>query len=321
MLVEVSQMIIRTFYRAVFVLMTIALAGCGGGSGNTQGSGTLQLGITDAPVDSAEKVVIYFEEMVFHHESGDIQRDVYDPVTGLKGYSIDLLTLQAGQWTGLVDSDVPAGHYSWIRLKIDLNKSYIQIAGNQYGLRCTSCENNGYKLNSSFNVEADAVLAYMLDFDLRKSITEPEPNNTNANKDYILRPTLRTIKTAASGKLTGSVDETLIADLGGDITGCSVYVFDGHDANPDDVYIPFDSSMPTTQNNPVSSGKVVETGTGGYEYTVAFLPQGDYTAALTCDAENDSADSDDVLDFAVDANVSITAGVTTTYNFLMPVSP
>jgi hypothetical protein len=313
-------MIIRAFYKAAMGFLFLALAG-GGGGGNSQGSGTLQLGITDAPVDSAEKVVIYFEEMVFHHESGDIVKDVYDPVTNLKGYSIDLLTLQGGQWTGLVDSEIPAGHYSWIRLKIDLNKSYIQIAGQQYGLRCTSCENNGYKLNTSFNVEADAVLAYMLDFDLRKSITEPQPNNTNPNKDYILRPTLRTIKTAASGKLAGSVDETLIAELGGDITGCSVYVFDGHDATPDDVYIPFDSSMPTAQNNPVSSAKVVEAERGGYEYTVAFLPEGLYTAALTCEAEKDSADSDDTLYFAVVVNAEpITAGATTIQNFTLPVA-
>jgi hypothetical protein len=308
-------MIIRTFYRAVFIFMFIALAGCGGGNGNTQGSGTLQLGITDAPVDSAEKVVIYFEQMVLHHESGDIPKDVYDPVTGLKGYSIDLLTLQAGQWTGLLDDTLPAGHYSWIRLKIDLSKSYIQIAGNRYDLRCTSCDNNGYKLNSSFNIEKDAVIAYMLDFDLRKSITEAR-NGTQ----YILRPTLRTIKTAASGRLTGSVDPTLISNLGGS-EGCNVYVFDGHDATPDDIYIPFNSTMPATQNNPVSSGKVIVSDTGGYEYTVAFLPEGDYTAALTCDAENDSADSDDVLTFAIAANVSITAGAITVYDFMMPVSP
>lgn len=308
-------MIIRTFYQSVFAFIFITLAGCGGG-GNTQGSGTLQLGITDAPVDNAEKVVIYFEQMVFHHESGDITRDVYDPVTGEPGYSIDLLALQGGKWTGLVDSEVPAGHYSWIRLKIDMSKSYIQINGNQYGLRCTSCEKNGYRLVSSFDVESDAVLLFMLDFDLRKSITEPQPKTSGPDKEYILRPTLRTIQTAASGKLAGTVDATLISDLGG-IEGCSVYVYEGHDVTPDDIYIPLDSDVPTTHINPISTGKVMLSESGDYVYSVAFLPEGVYTAALTCDGENDSADSNDDLNFAVVVNTDpVVAGTTTNQNFM-----
>ncbi|MGD8784410.1 MAG: DUF4382 domain-containing protein [Thioalkalispiraceae bacterium] len=303
---------IKHIYQSVtYLVLIFTMAGCGGGS--TQETGTLQLGITDAPVDSAEAVVIHFDRIILHHENGNIEETVYDPQTMQEGYSIDLLALQSGQWTGVLDKDLPAGHYSWIRLEIDLRKSYIQINGQQFGLRCTSCENNGYKLNSSFIIESEATLAYMLDFDLRKSITDPNNSGTN----YILRPTLRTIETAASGKLSGTVDATLIANLGG-IEGCSVYVFNGHDALLDDVYIPFTSAMPASQNNPVSSATVRDDGSG--TYLAAFLPEGDYTAALTCDAENDSAARDDALVFGASANVSIIAGETTTQDLTMPIA-
>jgi len=305
----------RLYFLFVVMMFSMGLAGCGGG-GQGNGTGTLQLGITDAPVDSAEAVVIHFTAINLHHDGGTRKISVIDPVTKLEGYSIDLLALQAGQWTGLVDAIITAGHYSWIRLDVDLSKSYIQIGGQMYDLVCNSCENNGYKLNSSFTVEQDAVLALMLDFDLRKSITDPA-NGSNA---YILRPTLRTIEMAASGRVSGSVDPTLIANLGG-IEGCAVYVFDGHDAIPNDVYIPFDMMSPVQQhNNPVSTTNVFLDNDSSYTYTLAFLPAGNYTASLTCDAEQDNAATIDNLLFVNSANINVVAGETTTLNFTMPIA-
>ena len=306
-------MTIRLLIPLFALLFALSLTACGGG--NDPGQGTVQVSITDAPVDSAEAVVIHFISATLHSDTGNTTIDVTDPIDGTPGRSIDLLALQSGQWTGLFDDVVTAGHYSWIRLEMDFTKSYIQINGQQYGLRCNSCENNGYKLNSSFTVERDAVLALMLDFDLRKSITDP----SNINTDYILRPTLRTIQTAASGSISGSVDSTLIASQGG-VEGCSVYVFSGFDAMLDDVYIPFNMTLPAgAQNNPVSTAMV--NGDGTYTYMVSFLPAGDYTAALTCNAGNDLADRDDMLDFIASANVSVIAGESTTLDFIAPPVP
>ena len=307
-------MSIRLLALLSFLVFAFGLTACGGG-GSDPGQGTIQVSITDGPIDSAEAVVIHFTSATLHGDTGNTIVDVIDPISGEPGRDIDLLALQSGQWTGLFDDVVTAGHYSWIRLEMDFTKSYIQINGQQYGLVCNSCENNGYKLNSSFTVARDAVLALMLDFDLRKSITDP----SNTSTDYILRPTLRTVQTAASGSISGTVDSTLIAGLGG-VAGCSVYVFSGWDAMLDDVYIPFNMSLPAgTQNNPVSTAMV--NGDGTYTYTVSFLPAGDYTAALTCEAENDLADRDDLLDFVDYANVSVVAGETTSLDFLAPPPP
>ena len=277
------------------------MTACGGG--DTQGTGTVVIGITDAPVDSAEAVVIHFTKATLHGPNGNTTVPVIDPVTSQSGRSIDLLQLQGGMWTGLFTNVVTAGHYSWIRLTLDMSQSYIQINGQQYALRCTSCENNGFLLNRSFNVAADSTMALMLDFDLRKSITDP-----SSGIDYILRPTVRVVETAASGEIRGEIDPSLIANLGG-FTGCSVYAFEGNDALLDDVYIPVDISIPAEQNNPISTAKVFYEN-NVYQYTLSFLPAGDYTVALTCDADMDSAATDDTLTFSDPVNVPVIAGET-----------
>lgn len=281
----------------------IGFTACGGGGG--QGTGTIVVGITDAPVDTAEAVVIHFTEVTLHGPGGNTTIKVYDPVTDQPGRSIDLLQLQGGVWTGLFDDVVTAGHYSWIRLTLDLSQSYIQINGESYALRCTSCENNGYRLNRSFNVDTDGTMTLMLDFDLRKSITDP-----SSGADYILRPTVRVVETAASGDIMGEIDQNLITDLGG-FSGCSVYAFSGNDAQLDDIYIPIDMAVPAGQNNPVSSAKVIFEN-NIYHYTLSFLPAGDYTLALTCDADMDSAATDDTLTFSDPINIPVIAGQTST---------
>ncbi len=281
-------------------LLGFGLIGCGG-SGSSQGTGTLEVGITDAPVDNAQAVWIHFTAATLHGPDGNTTVEVLDPATGEVGRSIDLFQLRNGSWTGLFDEVVPAGHYSWIRLTLDLSQSYIQIDGQQYSLRCVSCENSGFRLNRSFNIDADGTLALMFDFDLQKSITE-----SNSQTEYILRPTLRVIETDVSGDILGTIDPTLISELGGLLAGCRVYSFIGSDAQPDDVYIPMNMPVPADQNNPVTSARVIYG--GAYLFYLSFLPEGDYTIALTCETNVDHADRDDVLVFSDPVNITVVAG-------------
>ncbi len=301
----------QTTAHITVMLLALALVACGGAKSNT---GQLTLGITDAPVDSAESVVIHVTAATLHSSDGDSTIDVVDPVSGNVGRNIDLLLLQSGQWAGLFDETVSAGHYSWIRLGLDLSKSYIQIAGEKYGLRCGSCDNVGYRINRSFDVTADATLALMLDFDLRKSITDPN----GSSGDYILRPTVRLIESAASGSISGTVDPTLISSLisGSSTEPCSVYVFDGQNAQPNDVYLPMNGAVPDAHTNPISTAKISTDGSNNY--TAAYLPAGDYTIVVTCDAVNDSTIVDDTLNFSTAQNVSVSASSTSTANFAAP---
>src|SRR3546814_21094318 len=47
---------------------------------------------------------------------------------------------------------------------------------------------------------------------------------------------------------------------------------------------------------PYSSTNVVADGSGAYRYTAAFLPEGTYTLALTCHADQDDPAANDDLD-------------------------
>ena len=56
------------------------------------------------------------------------------------------------------------------------------------------------------------------------------------------------VDTEASGAIGGTVDPTVITSLGSDGSGCAVYVFDGADAQLDDIYFPMNNPVPDTQN-------------------------------------------------------------------------
>ena len=308
----------RFFTSILFLIATALLAGCGGGTGG--GTGVLAVQITDAKVDEAYAVVLHYTQVTIHGQGGNTVVDVYDPVTNQPGRSINLLEYTNGASVVLFAEELPAGNYSWMRLEMDFDvkKSYIQLTefSDPQPLNCTSCEKNGVKLNRSFTIETDQIVEFTLDFDLRSSITLAS-NGT----EYILRPTVRVVPTEASGAIAGTVDPTLIATLGSDGEGCAVYVFNGADAQVDDIYIPLDMPVPDTQNNPVTTAMVDsdvdpnDPELRNYTYTAAFLPVGTYTVSLTCDARQDDSATDDVLVFTGTTNASVTAGQTTTVDF------
>lgn len=306
----------------LLLMLTVALllASCGG-EPSSSGKGELSLSITDAPVRHADAVVIYFETAVIHSaEDGRVDVDVIDPVTMQPGRSVDLLQLTGDRTIELLTETFTEGTINWIRLMVDFDpeKTYIQIDGTRYPLRCISCEKNGLKVNTTFDILPDMTNAYTLDFDLQKSITDPQ-----SHIEYILRPTIRVVRNEIAGSIRGTVDASLISSLGGS-EGCSVYVYDGNDATTDDIYIPDGMPVPATHNNPVMAATVeLNPMNEIYEYHAAFLPAGNYTIALTCDAElDDPMVDDDTVSFYGAVNKMVMSGQTTIHDFTaLPLIP
>jgi len=304
---------VKSRYLLILIALAFLTASCGGPS-DEPGTGVLSLSITDAPVQNADAVVIYFEKAIINSsEDGRVEVDVVDPVTMMPGRSVDLLQLTGDRTIELLTQTFTEGHISWIRLMVDFDpeKTYIEIAGTRYPLRCVSCEKNGVRLVSSFDILPDMTNAYTLDFDLQKSITDPQ-----SGIDYILRPTIRVVRSEAAGSIRGNVEASLISSLGGS-EGCSVYVYDGYDAMLDDIYIPDGMPVPSTQNNPVMAATVALNPMNElYEYHAAFLPAGNYTIALTCDAELDDPMVDNTnINFYGAFNTVVMSGQTTVHNF------
>jgi hypothetical protein len=294
-----------TGLRAGVLSVSIALlaGACGGGGGDSTATGTLNLGITDAPVDAADHVWVEFTGVEIKQAGGgNINIDFPAP------RQIDLLALTGGTAELLLDGYVlSAGTYEWLRLKVNASQggdpaddSFIVIGGTPYELRIPSGAQTGLKLNRPITIPADGTASFTIDFDLRKSV------HARSGDVYMLRPTLRLVDNSTVGALSGSVDTTTIAAecVGGD--AAAVYVFEGAGVTPDDV----DGIDP----DPIATANV-DWAAADYEYTVAFLEAGIYTAAFTCDAGLDDPALNDALSFVGTTTVTITAGQTTVQHF------
>lgn len=305
--------------------LAAALAACGGGDNNQTGS--LSLGVTDAPVDDADAVVVTFTGVELLNAAGEAEQTF----TLTAPQQIDLLTLQGTNSEFLVEGqEVPVGQYEEVRLIIDSPScgetsdlpSYITVDGTNYPLFVPSGASSGLKVKGPITVAAGGSAAYVVDFDLRKSIAER--GNTNC---YNLRPVLRVVDVAEVGTLSGTVDGELLAQAhctNTDITtgeGAAVYIYSGADVTPDDV----DDVEPEPLTTALLTAK--NDNSGDFSYEAGFLLAGDYTASFTCNAGDDDPEANNAgegsetttVQFSQTANVVIQADTVTTQDFVLSV--
>lgn len=279
---------------AVLAGALVTLAGCGGGSdgGGSGGTGAVSLSVIDAPIDDALKVCITFDTVEFQGDSGRTVVNLDEPE------KINLLDFQGDNTAPLlVDQELPAGNYQWIRLGVDAVRdgiggtgdsgdpevcdgegSYIVMSdGGVYNLYVPSGAQSGLKLNRGFNVPANGQIYLTADFDLRQSITAP-PGQA---PDVKLRPTIRLVEITDAGTLAGTVAvERATAE------NCDPAVFVFNDGVTPNAIETGDVPDP---NDPVATATVQDTSVNqdmsAYGYKVGFLLQGDYEVAFTCDGE------------------------------------
>ena len=298
--------------------LALALAGCGGGSSITGEDeaptfGDISFTITDAPVDTVDEVWVQFTGVTLNPQGG-APIEVPFPST----VDIELLGLQGGTTATLVPpTTVPAGTYTWVRLAVNAEfdgvfDSYAVRDGGQIELRVPSGGSSGLQVNGNLTVTQSQTTSFVLDWDLRQSLTDPA-----GQPGFILRPVIRVTSTTESGNLAGTVADSLLNDdLNGDATcandlnldtGNAVYVYPGTVESPDD--------MQNADVSPLVTGTVSFDG-NDYRYSIAFLDPGEYTAAFTCQALNDDPETDDDVEFAsVVTRVTIVNGETTVQDF------
>jgi hypothetical protein len=307
--------------------MAVLLAACGGGGGGDGVStGSLSVDVTDLPATGDEVVCIHFTSVTLHHSDGDLIQIPYDPSTHVDvtgdcidnvavdapppadpaNNAVNLSSLQGELSVSLMESEeVKAGHYNWIRLDVDETLSYVMDSGQQKGLSCPSCdgEQSGLKLNRGITVPAGGEADFMIDIDLTKSL------NKDPSGNFTLRPTLRLVDNTETGKITGTVENSLLPGMISETdTGCKVYVYEGHGVVLDDYH---------EADNVLTSAKVLyNSDSGFYEYVAAFLPTDStaeptpYTVALTCDIDDPENDqNNDHLNLTGVDDVIFTDGV------------
>lgn len=281
----------------------LALAACGGGG--DPATGTLNVAVTDAPVDDATAVVVEFNGVAIKRAGADEEVITFAPRT------IDLLALQGGGTADLLEgTTVTAGQYEWMRLLVNATgndlASYLQKADStQVPLRVPSGSQSGLKLVSGFTVPAGGTASFTIDFDLRKSITLPASDGS----PYFLKPALRVVDNTQVGTVTGTVGSTFLQDASCPTTGAVnvVYVYAGAAVTPDDIG--------GTGTQPLTGATVASISGGAPTYTAAFLPAGSYTLAFTCQGGSDNPEANDTLVFLGTRTVSVSANTTTTSDF------
>ncbi len=289
---------------------SILIAGCGGGgSGPTEpATGILSIAITDATVDLVSVVNVQFTGVTLKPASGDEIQIVFDAPK-----DFDLLTLTGGLTAELLsDTEVPAGGYNWVRLAVNAEFDnvygfYAMTPTGQIELRVPSGSQNGLKLVSGFTVTENQSTHLVIDWDLRKALSDPI-----GQPGWHLRPALRVTDMALFGTLRGTVAEALVTDAScsNDLaaqTGNAVYIYNGLTDTPGDIG--------DVENDPFTTATVTQDEAGAYTYEVNYLSVGDYTAAFTCQANDDVSDMDDDIVFSAPQTFVIEDGVTTEINF------
>lgn len=281
----------KLFYFIAILAIAMALSACGK---DYSTSGRLTLSITDAPIDDAAAVTVNFTGVELKPKNGPAVLVTFETMK-----SIDLMGLTGGITDDLLtDYIVESGEYNWLRLVVANDPGNIELVdGTVEPLTIPSGAQTGLKMNRGFTIAVGGVTQFTIDFDLRKSVHL-------ANGQFILRPTLRLVDNLEVGTLTGSVDASLLSATDGcvdEVGGINavVYVFSGTDVVPAD--IAGEASDPLTTAIVDAEGN----------YTVAFLEVGEYTLALTCQADMDDPAKIDTFDFIDSRNAVVIASETT----------
>ena len=288
------------------------LAACGGGSGGS--SSTMNLGITDGPVDAASSVVVSFTGVELQPSGGGQSTTINfsSPKT------IDLLQQQNGNAALLLSGQsVPAGNYDWIRLMLNVAadgtvaNSYIEVNGAQYPLVIPSGAQTGLKLVQGFTMTANQVANFTVDFMLQQSITAPPGQSSGGTQDYVLRPALRLIDNVQAGTISGTVALSTLQSNAACLSGYS-----GSGPLPNaHVYIFSGTVTPSSTATPVVEPQITLSSTGSYSYSQPFLLAGGYTLAVACTSTSSTGTTTVTFLPAAGMTATVTANQTATVNF------
>ena len=169
-----------------------------GSINQNDGMAHLSIKLVDSPGDYDQVFVDVQDVMIKMNDNSDGNDGWVS--TGATPGEYDLLQLTGGQNAVLVDDyTVLAGELSQIRLVLGDN-NYVVKDGMEYPLKTPSAQQSGLKLKVNQTVEAGYLYAFVLDFDVSKSIVD-----AGNSGNIILKPVINASLEAASGIIQGVI--------------------------------------------------------------------------------------------------------------------
>jgi hypothetical protein len=256
-----------------------------GGSGSANSNFSLR--ITDAPIDGLENLVLQFTAVEMKLQSG-----AWTKYTLPAPQPIDLLALQGLKTADLlVNMPIEAGDYKQLRFIVDdaPMANRVKVKGGAWKeMQVPNGATTGLKVVQQFTIPDDRKVNFTVDFDLRKSV-----KLKGKSGNYKFKAKMKLVVDTDVGFIRGSVHPSVLMDKScsdGDIdTHNAVYVYNGHNVTPGDI----DEDSPSN-HEPVTTTMIqYDYSTGLYMFEAAFLAEGDYTIAFTCNADSEVLDDDD----------------------------
>lgn len=196
--------------------------------------------------------------------------------------------------------ELPEGNYTGVRLLFDedeLDNAFVtNTAGTQFPMNVV----DGDYASLSFNVEDNESNSdsFTLLLDLRQSLSFDDDTD-----EYAFTPVMRAVDTTEASRIDGDVSVTCPA--GDSLSQGAVYLYSGRDVTPDD--------LDGAGVEPFATAPVFTTQAGNtFFYSLRFLPEGDYTLALTCIGNDDDPVTDEDLEFRNIVNVQLDSNETIT---------
>ncbi|MBW2670800.1 MAG: DUF4382 domain-containing protein [Deltaproteobacteria bacterium] len=199
----------------ILFLFALMMTACGGGSSSvSDGTGTLSLSLTDATTDEYKAVYVTIKE-VWVHMGGNEKKDSNWEVVASPDETYNLLDLVNGVREDLGISDLPAGHYTQMRLIIGdrpdngfnfMSEKHpyanyiINISDNYHELKIPSGLQTGIKIVNGFDINANETTELILDFDASRSIVM-----AGASGQWLLKPTIKVLDTRDDSIVRGTV--------------------------------------------------------------------------------------------------------------------
>lgn len=276
--------------RAAVLAMAAVLVGC-------EGTVSVDLG-TLAPADpDIREVSVELDGVEFQKSGGGTETLQFD-----SPQRVDLLDyLDSNDFRLLTDEELADGNYSGVRLLFgpddDDDNKVVLADGREFDFP-PPATNAFSAVDFTVDKNDSSKDDVQLTLDLRQSLQFDEDDNDGT----VLTPVIRAIRAEDAGGVAGNVAVACPAN-----SVLAIYLFTGKDVTPDD--IGGGGAEPYLTTGVGLNGSSTLSG-----YAFPFLPEGGYTLASTCRADEDTPAADEDLSFANAINIDVEAEKSVTQN-------